>query len=79
MRVSDDDLAEAGALGYGEVGIGSDALFLVFLLFIDALRKHTDHRVVEPQGVANLLEGVLMDANRFVDLLIPRLLVQYNG
>jgi hypothetical protein len=53
------------------------SLFLVFLLFIDALRNHTDCRVVAPQEGANLLGGVLMDANRSVELLIPRLLVRY--
>ena len=57
------------------LGVGS--LFLGFFSAVDALCNHTDCRVVEPQEVAKLLEGVLMDANRFVDLLISRLFVRY--
>jgi hypothetical protein len=53
----------------------------IFIFGVSSLHRRalqsTDHRVVEPQEVANLLEGVLMDADRFVDLLILRLLVRY--
>ena len=52
----------------------------IFIFGISSLHRRalqsTDRRVVGAQEVANFLEGVLMDANRFVDLLIPRLLIR---